>query len=149
MTENPNGMPSFLGAEPALSLDARPERHLIRRTASARHVDFFLRVREALVQRERSAARPAAARTTGAWSAANRIGRGSSLEPDDIAARLQAAGRYLTRPFFTATRRSTKMPGVTMSSGSSSPGSTTSSTWAMVTRAAAAMMLLKLRIEPR
>src|SRR3546814_463709 len=43
------------------------------------------------------------------------------------------------------TTRLTKMPGVTTASGSSSPSSTTSRTWATATRAALAMMGPKLR----
>src|SRR3546814_20095206 len=44
-----------------------------------------------------------------------------------------------------ATTRCTKMPGVTMASGSSSPSATTSATWAMVHLAAIALSGPKLR----
>jgi len=47
----------------------------------------------------------------------------------------------------TATTRCTKIPGVTTASGSSSPRPTMSLTWAMVQRAARAMMGPKLRAD--
>src|SRR5699024_4865754 len=48
-----------------------------------------------------------------------------------------------------ATTRCTKMPGVTMCSGSSAPSSTTSETWAIVVAAAVAMIGPKLRAALR